>query len=210
MTTLPYPGWQPVFDRSNEGLVVSAQVNYVGKGANLYELGYRYHGSSSVITNFIRTSWLWDKIRMQGGAYGAFCSFGRQSGVLTFLSYRDPNLLNTLDVYDQSAQVLRNADLSDKELTRNIIGAISNMDAYQLPDAKGYTSMVRYLLGETDAERQQIRDEVLSTTLTDFRTFADVLDSVKTNGTVVVMGPQSTLEAVNNARNGWLKLTKVM
>lgn len=210
LATRPYPGWQPVFDRSNEGLVVSAQVNYVGKGANLYELGYRYHGSSSVITNFIRTSWLWDKIRMQGGAYGAFCSFGRQSGVLTFLSYRDPNLLNTLDVYDQSAQVLRNADLSDKELTRNIIGAISNMDAYQLPDAKGYTSMVRYLLGETDAERQQMRDEVLSTTLTDFRTFADVLDSVKTNGTVVVMGPQSTLETVNNARNGWLKLTKVM
>lgn len=210
VATLPYPGWQPTFDRSNEGLVVSAQVNYVGKGANLYELGYRYHGSSSVITNFIRTSWLWDKIRMQGGAYGAFCSFGRQSGVLTFLSYRDPNLLNTLDVYDQSAQVLRNADLSDKELTRNIIGAISNMDAYQLPDAKGYTSMARYLLGETDAERQQIRDEVLGTTLADFRTFADVLDAVKTNGTVVVMGPQSTLETVNHERNGWLKLTKVM
>ena len=84
------------------------------------------------------------------------------------------------------------------------------MDAYQLPDAKGYTSMVRYLLGETDAERQQMRDEVLSTNLTDFRTFADVLDSVKTNGTVVVMGPQTTLETVNNARHGWLKLTKVM
>lgn len=210
VATQPYPGWQPTFDRSHEGLVVSAQVNYVGKGANLYELGYRYHGSSSVITNFIRTSWLWDKIRMQGGAYGAFCSFGRQSGVLTFLSYRDPNLLNTLDVYDQSAQILRNADLSDKELTRNIIGAISNMDAYQLPDAKGYTSMARYLLGETDAERQQIRDEVLGTTLADFRTFADILDAVKTNGTVVVMGPQSTLETVNQERNGWLKLTKVM
>lgn len=210
VATRPYPGWTPAFDRGHEGLVVSAQVNYVGKGANLYELGYRYHGSSSVITNFIRTSWLWDKIRMQGGAYGAYCTFGRQSGVLTFLSYRDPNLRNTLDVYDETAQVLRNADLSAKELTRNIIGAIGAMDGYQLPDAKGYTSMVRYLLGESDAERQQIRDEVLSTSLADFRTFADALDEVKQHGTVVVMGPQSTLEAANAERQGWLKLTKVM
>ena len=205
-----YPGWTPTLERNNEGLVVAAQVNYVGKGANLYDLGYRYHGSSSVITNFIRTSWLWDKIRMQGGAYGAFCSFGRQSGVLTFLSYRDPNLLNTLDIYDQTADVLRKADLSDKELTRNIIGAIGAMDSYQLPDAKGYTSMVRYLLDESDAERQQIRDEVLSTSLADFQHFADVLDEVKRYGTVVVMGSQSTLDAVNAERNGWLKLTKVM
>jgi Zn-dependent M16 (insulinase) family peptidase len=163
-----------------------------------------------VITNFIRTSWLWDKIRMQGGAYGTYCTFGRQSGLLTFLSYRDPNLLNTLAVYDQTAQVLRNADLSPQELTRNIIGAISAMDGYQLPDAKGYTSMVRHLLGESDAERQQIRDEVLGTTPADFYAFADVLDEVKTHGTVVVMGPQKTLEAINQERNGWLKLTKVM
>jgi len=210
IATASYPGWTPTLERSNEGLVVAAQVNYVGKGANLYDLGYRYHGSSSVITNFIRTSWLWDKIRMQGGAYGAFCSFGRQSGVLTFLSYRDPNLLNTLDVYDQTADVLRKADLSEQELTRNIIGAIGAMDSYQLPDAKGYTSLVRYLLDESDAERQQIRDEVLSTRLADFHTFADVLDEVKRHGNVVVMGSQSTLEAVNAERNGWLKLTKVM
>lgn len=205
-----YPGWTPTFDRSNEGLIVAAQVNYVGKGANLYELGYHYHGSVNVITNFIRTGWLWEKIRMQGGAYGAYCNFGRQSGIFTFLSYRDPNLLRTLDIYDQTAYVLRKTDLTEQELTRNIIGAIGAMDAYQLPDAKGYTSMVRYLLGETDAERQQVRNEVLCTTLADFRTFADVLDTAKTQGTVVVMGPQSAFDTVNAERNGWLKLTKVM
>ncbi len=205
-----YPGWAPTFDRSNEGLIVTAQVNYVGKGANLYELGYRYHGSVNVITNFIRTGWLWDKVRIQGGAYGAYSSFSRQSGVLTFLSYRDPNLLDTLAVYDQTAHMLRTVELSDQELTRNIIGAIGAMDAYQLPDAKGHTSMVRYLFGESDAERQQIRNEILGTTVADFRAFADVLESVKTQGTVVVMGSQNALEAVNAERNDWLKLTKVM
>jgi len=191
-------------------LIVTAQVNYVGKGANLYELGYAYHGSVNVITNFIRTGWLWDKVRIQGGAYGAYSSFSRQSGVLTFLSYRDPNLLDTLAVYDQTAHMLCTVELSDQELTRNIIGAIGAMDAYQLPDAKGHTSMVRYLFGESDAERQQIRNEILATTVADFRAFADVLAQVKSQGTVVVMGSQNTLETVNAERNGWLKLTKVM
>lgn len=204
------PPWTPTHDSGNEGLIVPAQVNYVGKGANLYELGYRYHGSVAVISNFVRTGWLWDKIRMQGGAYGAFCRFSKRSGVLTFLSYRDPNLLNTLAVYDQTAAILRSTDLNATELTRNIIGAIGAMDGYQLPDAKGYTSMVRYLMGESDAERQQVRDEVLGTTLADFHAFADVLDAVKATGRVVIMGSQQALTNANTERPGWLTLQKVM
>ncbi|MCX6044703.1 MAG: peptidase M16, partial [Chloroflexi bacterium] len=191
-------------------LIIPAQVNYVGKGANIYDLGYHYHGSINVITNFIRTSWLWEKVRMQGGAYGAFASFSKQSGILTFLSYRDPNLLNTLAVYDQTASILRTADLNDDELTKNIIGAIGGIDAYQLPDAKGYSSLMRTLLGETEADRQQTRDEILSTSARDFKAFADVLDAVKEQGRVVVMGSQEALEAANAERHGWLKLQKVM
>ncbi len=202
--------WTPIFDSAPEGLIIPAQVNYVGKGANIYDLGYRYHGSINVITNFIRTSWLWEKVRMQGGAYGAFASFSKQSGILTFLSYRDPNLLNTLAVYDQTASILRTADLNDDELTKNIIGAIGGMDGYQLPDAKGYSSLMRYLLNETEADRQQTRDEILSTSAHDFHAFADVLDAVKEQGRVVVMGSQEALEAANAERNGWLKLQKVM
>ncbi|CAN5501708.1 insulinase family protein [soil metagenome] len=202
--------WSPVFETAPEGLIIPAQVNYVGKGANIYDLGYHYHGSINVITNFIRTSWLWEKVRMQGGAYGAFASFSKQSGILTFLSYRDPNLLNTLAIYDQTASVLRTADLNDDELTKNIIGAIGGMDAYQLPDAKGYSSLMRYLLDETEADRQQTRDEILSTSARDFKAFAEVLDAVKEQGRVVVMGSQEALEAANAERNGWLKLQKVM
>ncbi len=204
------PTWAPVLDRANEGLIVPAQVNYVGKGANLYELGYQYHGSVAVISNFVRTGWLWDKIRMQGGAYGAFCRFSKRSGVLTFLSYRDPNLHNTLAVYDQTAAVLRATELNETELTRNIIGAIGAMDGYQLPDAKGYTSMVRYLMGESDAERQQVRDQVLGTTLADFHAFADVLDAASAVGRVVIMGSQQALTNANNDTPGWLNLQKVM
>ncbi len=206
----PKAQWQPHFDASNEGLIIPAQVNYVGKASDLYALGYHYHGSVNVISNFVRTSWLWDKIRMQGGAYGAFCRFGKQSGVLTFLSYRDPNLLKTLDVYDQSAEVLQAVDLNQQELTRNIIGAISAMDGYQLPDAKGYTSMVRHLLQESDADRQRTRDEVLGTTLVDFRNFAEIIDAARAKARVVVMGSQQALAAANAEKGDWLKLLKVM
>jgi hypothetical protein len=205
----PAAAWAPPFDRHDEGLAIPAQVNYVGKGANLYELGYRMHGSIHVITNYLRTSWLWDKIRAQGGAYGAMVSFSKQSGVLTYLSYRDPNLLGTLENYDGTAHFLRTADISDDELTKSIIGAIGAMDAYQLPDAKGYTSLVRHLLGESDEERQRIRDQVLGTTAADFRRFADVLDQVAARGRVVVMGSQPALAQANASRGDWLRLLKL-
>ncbi|HXF62738.1 MAG TPA: insulinase family protein [Caldilineaceae bacterium] len=202
--------WTPSFYQGHEGLVMPAQVNYVGKGANLYALGYQLHGSIHVITNLLRTGYLWEKIRVQGGAYGAFCRFSQQSGVLTYLSYRDPNLLNTLAVYNGAGAFLRQVELSDDELTKGIIGAISILDAYQLPDAKGYTSMVRYLLGESDEHRQQIRDEVLGTTAAHIRQFADVLDAVAAQGRVVVLGSQEALAAANREQGDFLTLQRVM
>jgi hypothetical protein len=202
--------WSPQYGSGFEGLTIPAQVNYVGKGANLYRLGYKFHGSALVISNFLRTTWLWERVRMQGGAYGGFCSFSRHSGVFAFISYRDPNLLATLDNYDQASRFLREVRLSDDELTKSIIGTIGDLDAYQLPDAKGYTSLVRYLIGDTDEDRQRMRDEILSTTAADFRAFAEVLHQVKEKGLVVVMGSPAAIEAVNATRRNWLNVVKVM
>ena len=203
--------WDNAILPANEGLAIPAQVNYVGKGANLYELGYEYHGSVQVITNLVRTGWLWDKIRAQGGAYGAFCRFGKQSGIWSYLSYRDPNLLGTLDNYDATARYLRELDLSQDELTMAIIGAIGSMDAYQLPDAKGHTAMIRYLLDVSDEERQQTRDEVLGTTVADIKRFADVLQAASEQGNAVVMGAADTLVKADEARGGdWLSVEKVL
>ncbi len=179
----------------NEGILLPAQVNYVGKGANLYALGYALDGSISVISNYLRTSFLWDTVRVQGGAYGAMVRFNRQSGVLTFLSYRDPNLLDTLAAYDHTAEFLRSESLSADELEKSVIGAVGTLDAYQLPDAKGFTSMVRELLGVTDEERQQYRSQVLDTSLADVRAFADVLDAVAAQGRVSVLGGEDAVRA---------------
>ena len=202
--------WTPAYSGLSEGLTIPAQVNYVGKGANLFDLGYKLHGSNIVITNFLRTTWLWEKIRVQGGAYGGMCNFDSTSGVFSFLSYRDPNLLGTLDNYDQASQFLRQVELNEDELTKSIIGAISRLDSYQLPDAKGYTSMVRHLIGMTDDIRQQRREEVLFTTAADFMAFADVLTQVNEKGMVVVLGSREAIEEANRAKGNWLKVQKVM
>ncbi|MCL2123098.1 MAG: insulinase family protein [Desulfovibrionaceae bacterium] len=162
-----------------EALCVPAQVNYVGMAANLFPLGYRYHGSINVILRHLRMAYLWERVRVQGGAYGVFCSFDRLSGILTLLSYRDPNIARTLDVYDGAAEYLRTLTLDKRELTRAVVGAIGDVDAYMLPDAKGAASLIRWLTGLTDELRQHMRDEILGTTLKDFHAFADVLDQMR-------------------------------
>ena len=192
-----------------EGLAIPAQVNYVGKGANLYDLGYEYDGSAEVVAGYLRVTYLWEKIRAQGGAYGGYAVFDDTSGVFTFLSYRDPNLVGTLQNYDNAASFLKGLDasrLSDTELTKAIIGALRSLDAYQLPDAKGYTSMMRYLTGRTDDIRQEIRDEVLSTNGEDFIAFGEVLEKVAQSDAIAVIGSQSAIEAADVG----LEITKVL
>lgn len=218
LSTIPEKGytwidWEATLPRRNEGLTLPSQVNYVGKGANLYKSGYTLDGSIFVINKYLRMTWLWEQIRVKGGAYGGFSSFSHQSGVFTFYSYRDPNVLETLDVYDQTAGYLRQlgtSRLSESELRKSIIGTIGDMDAYQLPDAKGFTSLVRHLVGDTDEKRQVRRDQVLETTVRDFNEFADVLDAASSCSQVVVMGSPETLKNTLNSTGKQFEIVKLM
>lgn len=192
----------------NEGLSIPAQVNYVGKGARLYKLGYRLHGSIYVINNYLGTTYLWEKIRVQGGAYGGFATFDSNTGIWAFLSYRDPNLEATLGNYDRTAEFLRALDVPASEIERAIIGTIGSMDAYLLPDAKGWTSLVHYLTGLDDATRQRRRDQVLGTTIKHFRQFAEVLDAVAREGQVVVLGAEEKIRPASESLQ--LQIQKVL
>ena len=181
---------------SSEGLTIPSQVNYVGKGADMFKLGYTLKGSAFVINKYISDTWMWNKVRVQGGAYGGFCVFDSQSGVLDFLSYRDPNLVQTLDVYHQTGDFLKSLEEEESELTKVVIGTIGDLDTYLLPDAKGYTSLRWYLLGTTDEERQRLRDEVLRTSIEDFHQFGEFVEKVDNQGAVVALGAD---EAVKSA-----------
>jgi presequence protease len=202
--------WRVADAPHGEGLVMPTKVNYVGKGLDLYGEGVKPTGAHLVARAYLRTSWLWEKIRVQGGAYGGQCMFSRYSGDFTFVSYRDPNLLATLDIYDRTAEFLRAADLGEAELTRNIIGTIGEVDTYRLPDAKGFASMQRYLIGDTDEARQRVREEILSTTAADIRNFGDAMAQVAAKGRVVVLGSEQAIEAANTERPGLLRVSRVM
>ncbi|XP_042494165.1 presequence protease 2, chloroplastic/mitochondrial-like [Macadamia integrifolia] len=202
--------WDARISPVNEAIVVPTQVNYVGKAANIYETGYQLSGSAYVISKYISNTWLWDRVRVSGGAYGGFCDFDTHSGVFSYLSYRDPNLLKTLDVYDGTADFLRELEMDDEILTKAIIGTIGDVDAYQLPDAKGYSSLLRYLLGVTEEERQKRREEILSTSLNDFKDFSDAIEAVKEKGVVVAVASPEDVVAANEERSNFFEVKKVL
>lgn len=207
----PPSRWEAKAKDISEGLAVPSQVNFVGKAANLYSLGYLYHGSALAITRYLRTTWLWEKIRVQGGAYGGFCSFERRSGVFSFLSYRDPNLLATLRIFDDAGRFLTENEPGEQNLVRSIIGAIGELDAHELPDAKGFSSMARYLAGDSDEERQRMREELLSSQSGDFRAFGGFLDALRNQGKVVLMGSREVLEEAGEAQGvGPLEILQVL
>jgi hypothetical protein len=181
----------------------------VAKGANILKLGYKASGATAVAMTYLNTSYLWDKVRVQGGAYGSGTGFTEVTGSFIFTSYRDPNLLQTLDTYDHADGFLRR-EIGDAELARSIIGVIGRMDGYQLPDAKGYSAMIQTLIGETEEHRQQRRTEVLGAKLADFKALADVLVEAAKVGQVAVLGSEAAIKAANDERGGFLKVTRVL
>lgn len=184
-----------------EVLVTPARINYVGKAANLYDLGYAYHGSASVILRYLRMGWLWEQVRVRGGAYGAFCNLDRQGGTLVCASYRDPNVDETLAAFDGMAGFLRSFRPDAAQLAQAIVGAIGDLDSHLLPDAKGAQSLVRWLTDDTDEERALMREGILCTTERHFRQFADVLAEAVSGGSICVLGGADAEAAA--ARHGW-------
>ena len=204
----PLVSW-PLLPQRSEGFTFPGQVNYVAKGANLYPLGYVHTGASSVALRHLNTTYLWDKVRVQGGAYGGSASFDPFSGGFFFSSYRDPNLLETLTAYDGAAAYLKDG-VGEQDLVRSIIGAIGSIDTYRLPDAKGFISLMWELTGNTDENRQQRRDEVLGATAADFQRFGEVLADVAAKGHVAVLGSEAAITAANAEHGGFLDVTKVL
>ncbi|WP_157493107.1 insulinase family protein [Desulfonatronovibrio magnus] len=188
--------WVSCCEAGNEGIFIPAQVNYVGKTVSLANTKYNFHGSSLVASRFLRASWLWDQIRVQGGAYGAFGSYDYLSNIMTFASYRDPNIIETLNAFAGCGSFLIRKDLNEDEVEKAVIGAIGEMDSYQLPDAKGFSSAVRYLTNIDDDHRQKVRNEILSTSLDHFQEFGRTLETAfkEDPGMICVIGGHDQVE----------------
>jgi len=178
----------------NEGFLTASNVQHVGKGANLYEMGFKYSGQFEVLKGLLRTGYLWDKVRVHGGAYGSSNSFNFLTGDYGLVSYRDPNLSETLGVYDEIADFLSQLDIPPEELTKIIIGCVGKMDPPLTPDRKGSSSMVDYLTGRTHEMKLQFRRELLSTQLVDLKKYSELFEKIRDEGKVCVLGNESKLK----------------
>lgn len=189
-----------------EGIAIPAQVHYVGLGLDLTRTGWVFDGADLVASRYLRMAYLWDRVRVRGGAYGAFCSLDRIAGQAVFVSYRDPNTEATIDVFRQAGRYLMDARLSDEEMTRAVIGAIGDIDAHMLPDAKGHVALARRLTGDTAENRAKLRAQVLGAGLARFRQYGEALNAAAGEASVVVLGPTPSLDALGAALPGMARL----
>jgi len=194
---------------AQEGLTFPAQVNYVAAGFNLSSVGYKPSGAANVAVQYLNTTHLWDKIRVEGGAYGGFCGYNGLSGNFSFGSYRDPSLLQTLETYEATPTFLRQP-IDPANLVRPIIGVIGGIDTYRLPDAKGFAALTWHMTGQTEAWRQTRREEVLGTTAADFKILAAALEAAQKEARIVVLGSEEQIAAANAERGDFLAVSKIM
>jgi Zn-dependent M16 (insulinase) family peptidase len=177
----------------NEGFLTASTVQYVGKGANLYDMGFQHSGQFDVLKSLLGTSFLWDRVRVRGGAYGSSSTFDLYSGDFNFVSYRDPNLGETLDVYDEATDYLKQLDLSEAELNKLISGCVGHLDPPFTSDRKGTISMIEHLTGRNHSMKQKHRDEMLSTQVEDLKAFAPLFQEIKEKGKVCVLGNEEKI-----------------
>ena len=177
----------------NEGLYSQSRVQYVGKGANFINLGYEYEGSLSVLETILRYDYFWTKIRVQGGAYGAFVHFTR-NGSMFFGSYRDPNLKDTIEVFDKTAEYLKNFNVSDREMDKYIIGTMSKIDKPLTPSIKGQLAAEFCLKNITYEDRQKSRDEILKTRQNDIRSLEKMISACMDENNLCVFGNEEIIK----------------
>ena len=193
--------WGELLPPQDEAFVVPTQVNYVGKGGRC-ELPSNLHGCGIVLSKILGTTWLWDRVRVVGGAYGVFGVYDWRRDNFTFVSYRDPKLGETLETYDATAQFVAELELDTGSLTKAIVSTIGDLDSPMLPDAQGMTALMQYLRGETADERQARREQVLGTTVADLRAVAAGLATVAKHGRVAVVGSQAAIDAHSETGDG--------
>jgi len=184
----------PVFkpEQANEAVVIPSRVQYVVKSADFKQSGFEHTGKMLVLTNILRTGYLWNNVRVQGGAYGGGFS-ADQNGVFSLWSFRDPHLRRTVDVYEGVADYLENLELSDEDLTKALIATIGSLDKPLTPSDKGSRVLGMLLSGLTQADIQRERDEVLSTTVEDLRKFAPMFREGMNQNNICVFGNETKL-----------------
>lgn len=178
---------------ANEGFKTASQVQYVATAGNFMEHGYAYTGALKALQVIFSYDYLWINIRVKGGAYGCMSGFSR-FGDSYFTSYRDPNLMETYEVYQHAWEFIKEFDCDDRDMTKYIIGAVSNLDVPLEPSASGSYSFSSYLMGITMEDLQREREELLAAKVENIRNLADLVKSVTHGDVICAIGSEVKLE----------------
>ena len=181
----------------NDGIVTAGKVQYVAQGGNFIDHGFKHVGPMSVLETILRYEYLWIRIRVQGGAYGAFANF-YDDGNMIFCSYRDPNLLETLDVYKELPQYLRDFTLTDREMRKYIIGTMSSLDLPMTPALRGPRAMGMYFSGAKLEDKVEFRKQVIACKPEDIVALADVVEPVLNDNHICTMGNEQKIKDAGN------------
>ena len=181
----------------NEGFKSASQVNYVARCGNFRDQGYEYTGALRILKVMLSYDYLWINLRVKGGAYGCMSGFGR-SGEGYLVSYRDPNLRETNQVYEGVVDYLRQFEADERDMTKFVIGTISDLDTPLTPSIRGSRGLSAYLSGVTQEMLQKERDQVLSATVEDIRALADIVKAVLDTGAFCVVGNEDKIEGAKD------------
>ena len=177
----------------NEGFSTAGQVQYVAVSGNFKEAGYEYTGALRILKVILSYDYLWMNIRVKGGAYGCMSNF-RKSGDSFLVSYRDPHLKNTLKIFENTPEYLRTFTADEREMTKYIIGTISDLDVPLNPYAKGELSLGAWFAGITEEELQEERNQILTAQPEDIQALGDLVEAVLKQRNICVVGSESALE----------------
>ena len=192
------PGNAPVIlEKTNEAFKTSSKVMYVAKAGRYLDDDHPYTGALKVLKVIMGYDYLWNQVRVQGGAYGAFATFYK-AGEGCFSSYRDPNLAKTIETYDKVVQYLKSFDVNDRDMTKYIIGTIADMDFPLTPAAKGIRGLSAYLANESMDNVQRERDEVLGADAKSIRNLAEYMQKLLDSASVCVVGGEELIEKSND------------
>lgn len=176
----------------NEGYYMTSNVVYVSKGYDLTKLGQKYVGDLTVLSNILNSSFLHNEIRAKGGAYGGGITIPRTATLATY-SYRDPNLKNTVEVYDKIGEFVKNLNISDEDLKDFIIGSMNTFDPLLSPEQIGDLNLARYITNLTSSDVKKSKEEALNTNLEKLRAFGEVIDKAMKKNYLAVIGSESKI-----------------
>lgn len=181
------------FNTAKEAFIDASQIQYVAKTGDFICEGYEYTGALRLLRIILNYDYLWINVRVKGGAYGCMNTFLR-SGESYFVSYRDPNLSDTLDVYDRIPEYIKNFSPDERDMTKYIIGTFSALDTPMNPEAKGSRSLSAYLEGITYEQIQKERNEILNAQPEDIRRLADLVEAVLKKDSICVIGNENMIK----------------